>query len=58
MSPATDAENTKSQLVRIPPQMHREVKIEGVHLDLDIGQVLAKAWELWKKKKPQPWRPE
>ena len=37
--------------------MHREVKIEGVHLGLEIGQVLLKAWEVYKKRSPQrDWR--
>ena len=58
MAPEADAENIKPQMVRIPPQVHREVKIEGVHLKMEIGEVLAMAWALYKQNFPKDWRSE
>ncbi len=43
---------------KIPVDIHREIKIESAHAEVEMTELFCAAWELYKSANPQPWRSE
>jgi hypothetical protein len=42
--------------VKVPSVVHRELKIESAYTGKEIGDLIADAWDTYKKAYPQSWR--
>lgn len=52
----TSGQQGKVFSIPVPERVAREMRIEKAHVDQDMKDLVALAWDFYKTHHPQPWR--